>query len=959
MRKMIKHPTKRNSSSVTASNFTKGVAFLLLLLKLCHNTVAAFGSTSSTCRRDGTILLRRGNSPSALGMSTSSSGSVIHKDVLIVGAGLAGLSAALHIATTSSFKNKQVTVVDSMAQKDISNTAKNVAGSFAAAGMLAPQSERLLPGPYLDLCLQSRSMYPNFISNVESLAQDYHSSWETSSSESNYLFQNAESNTLKPWEVGFLAAGGFIAPAFAGDSVETWAPPEGSGSARWLDASQVHELEPQLHPAVVGGWWFPEDASVDARRLTCSLRAACVAAGVHFQLGPNFGVSSLDLQEGRCSGVKLANGKIYTANSILIANGSWMRNLLPVPVVPHKGQSLSLRMDPNQPPLLNRVLFAQDTYIVPKADGRIILGATVEPGVFDPAVTPSGIMHVLSNAIRLVPELASLPIDECWSGLRPTTPDKMPILGRTPWSNLFVAGGYWRNGVLLAPKTGQIIGDLLLNNCSLSSEDEELLEAFSWERFVSKEGGLKMAVTSRIAAATYPTQHRAKGFGISASVGTELGFYSGASSAVDERKKDRDDDDDDEALEAAARLGISDASLFDYATADQPSSLSDASSTSYEKPVSNSVDDGIFLDAYTVGSSEQHQATSSGNADDIASIYDQIAQNKANSGDVQMGETNSNRPNPGFRIHHINIATQEMTPIPPYTRPEAFLASSGKFGTLSEGFSADEYSEETYDGYADIEKANGAEGREGELASMKRARLANRDSESEIDMSIIGAQRIEGIADDAYIQVNSHTSSDIAQPFGGSSSYLSSISNKPSAKGDDLTLNAYTFGSANKAKNNKDITKPENPLRLYSENDMASIYERISQNKANSLQGTGAQMGEISARGDLPDPGFRIHHVNIAKQEMTLIPPYTRPEAFLANIGKFGTLSEGFSADEYSEETYDGYSEIEKANGAESREAELALMKKARQANRDSASGIDISKIGAQRLEGNPDDSYL
>ena len=224
MRKMITNPMKRDKSLAAALNFTKGVALLLLSLKLCCNVVTAFGSTSSTCRRDGTFLLRRGDSPSALGMSTSSSGGEIHKDVLIVGAGLAGLSAALHIATTSAAtcKNKQVTVLDSMAQNDISNTAKNVAGSFAAAGMLAPQSERLLPGPYLDLCLRSRSMYPNFISKVESLAQDYHSSWETSSSENNFLFQNMESNTLKPWEVGFLAAGGFIAPAFAGDSVETW-----------------------------------------------------------------------------------------------------------------------------------------------------------------------------------------------------------------------------------------------------------------------------------------------------------------------------------------------------------------------------------------------------------------------------------------------------------------------------------------------------------------------------------------------------------------------------------------------------------------------------------------------------------------------------------------------------------------------------------------------------------------
>ena len=105
---------------------------------------------------------------------------------------------------------------------------------------------------------------------------------------------------MRPWEVGYSASGGFLAPAFAGDSVATWAPPDRSGTVRWLDAVQVRELEPQLHPDVVGGWWFPEDASVDSRRLTCSLRAACVASGVHFMHGTECEVTSLELS-GQCS----------------------------------------------------------------------------------------------------------------------------------------------------------------------------------------------------------------------------------------------------------------------------------------------------------------------------------------------------------------------------------------------------------------------------------------------------------------------------------------------------------------------------------------------------------------------------------------------------------------------------------------------------------------------------------
>ena len=100
---------------------------------------------------------------------------------------------------------------------------------------------------------------------------------------------------LEPWEVGFHSTGGFLAPAFAGDAVATWSPQPHSGMAYWLDEVQVRELEPMLHPNVIGGWWFPEDASVDARRLTCSLRAACVGLGVQMLFGKEWEVTSLEM----------------------------------------------------------------------------------------------------------------------------------------------------------------------------------------------------------------------------------------------------------------------------------------------------------------------------------------------------------------------------------------------------------------------------------------------------------------------------------------------------------------------------------------------------------------------------------------------------------------------------------------------------------------------------------------
>ena len=221
-------------------------------------------------------------------LSMRKSRSTLSKDIVIIGAGLAGLSAAFHIVLNS---DRQVTIVE---KEDFEQQMKKTtAGSFAAAGMLAPQSERLPSGPLLNLCFESRDMYTDFIRSVEELASN------CGHEAAKYLWQDTKSDVesgLEPWEVGYSATGGFLAPAFAGDSVATWSPPsESLGTAKWLDEIQVREMEPNLHPDVVGGWWFPEDASVDARRLTCSLRAACAELGVQFMWGEGCAADSLEL----------------------------------------------------------------------------------------------------------------------------------------------------------------------------------------------------------------------------------------------------------------------------------------------------------------------------------------------------------------------------------------------------------------------------------------------------------------------------------------------------------------------------------------------------------------------------------------------------------------------------------------------------------------------------------------
>ena len=254
-------------------------------------------------RGDEAGQLARSQSQPPTGRSTGNSASLIPKDVVVIGSGLAGLAAALRLSTTT---DRHVTLLDR--EDPTEQMSRTTAGSFAAAGMLAPQSERLPTGPLLDLCLQSRELYTDFVGQVEGLARNCGAEgksylWRGDGSDGNVDGGgggDSGGDSVRPWEVGYSASGGFLAPAFAGDSVATWAPPDRSGTVRWLDAVQVRELEPQLHPDVVGGWWFPEDASVDSRRLTCSLRAACVAAGVHFMHGTECEVTSLELS-GQCS----------------------------------------------------------------------------------------------------------------------------------------------------------------------------------------------------------------------------------------------------------------------------------------------------------------------------------------------------------------------------------------------------------------------------------------------------------------------------------------------------------------------------------------------------------------------------------------------------------------------------------------------------------------------------------
>ncbi|MEO8890220.1 MAG: FAD-dependent oxidoreductase, partial [Coleofasciculaceae cyanobacterium] len=243
-----------------------------------------------------------------------------------------------------------------------------------------------------------------------------------------------------------------------------------------------------LGSEVVGGWWYPEDGQVDNRALAQVLRLAAQELGVEIQEGVK--VEAIEQQNRQIRAVRTSIGELQ-ANHYVLATGAWSNQLLPIPVQPKKGQMLSvIAPEGNRQPSLQRVLYG-DVYIVPRRDGRVLIGATVEDVGWTPGNTPAGIQKLLTQAMRLYPQLQDWSIDECWWGFRPATPDELPILGASPCHNLTLAIGHYRNGILLAPITAQLIADRLE-----SEKSEPLLSHFRYDRFYHPTPRLSVSPTN-------------------------------------------------------------------------------------------------------------------------------------------------------------------------------------------------------------------------------------------------------------------------------------------------------------------------------------------------------------------------------------------------------------------------------------------------------------------------------
>jgi glycine oxidase len=251
---------------------------------------------------------------------------------------------------------------------------------------------------------------------------------------------------------------------------------------QWLSAAATRAREPRLAGKIAGALFSPEDHQIDNRKLAQALRIAAEAAGA--TLHEDRPVQEILVQGGRAKGVRLADDTIVPADVVVLAAGAWSRGIggLPPdrrpPVRPVKGQMLALRMD-MAAPLLTHVLWAPGAYLVPRRDGRLIVGGTVEEKGFDETITAGGMLTLLEAAWRAVPAVEDLPIDEIWVGHRPGSRDDAPILGRGPLDGLFYATGHHRNGILLAPVTADAMARLILEDVVVPA-----IKPFGLERFL-------------------------------------------------------------------------------------------------------------------------------------------------------------------------------------------------------------------------------------------------------------------------------------------------------------------------------------------------------------------------------------------------------------------------------------------------------------------------------------------
>ncbi len=368
-----------------------------------------------------------------------------HTDIAIIGAGVAGLGVGWKLA---------------QAGYDVTIFERDTAGSgasYAAAGMLAPTAEVTFEEEaLLHLGQHSLAMYPDFVAELE----------QASGVDVDYRTDGTLMVALDRDDAEAL------------DHVHDYHRELGLAVEK-LDAEQARELEPGLVPGLHSALLIRSDHQVDPRRLTRALAEAFRRVGGRLREGCAVGRVELD---ERVQAVVTDAGERVDCDTLVVAAGAWTRQLEGIPadvlprVRPVRGQMLAV--DLGDPALCRHVIRAPDAYLVPKSDGRLIVGATSEEMGFDPELTAGGVFELLRGAWETLPGIYDQHLLDMWTGFRPVSLDNLPVIGPTGVDGLWLATGHGRNGILLTPVTATCLADAIM-----AGEIGDTLQDFTPTRF--------------------------------------------------------------------------------------------------------------------------------------------------------------------------------------------------------------------------------------------------------------------------------------------------------------------------------------------------------------------------------------------------------------------------------------------------------------------------------------------
>ncbi len=343
-------------------------------------------------------------------------------DILIVGGGIIGMLTAREL----SLAGMEVTIIE--------QGAAGQESSWAGGGIVSPLYPWRYSEPVTALASWGQSFYPELIKEMYDITG-----------------MDAE-----------LIQNGLLMLDDEQDAAIAWAK-KYQVNLQLIDSKEVYDLEPELSPALLGekkAIWMPDVRQVRNPRLVKVTKNYLLKQGVKFVEQTE--VTGLLIQEGKASGVSTTSGNMF-ADKVLIASGAWSSKLLKnndISVEPVKGQMILFKIKPDK---IKRITLSQDRYIIPRKDGRILVGSTLEHTGFDKKTTTTAREELIEEAARIIPYLKNAEVEHHWAGLRPGSSNGIPYICAIPEvEGLYLNAGHYRNGVVLAPASTRLAADLIL-----------------------------------------------------------------------------------------------------------------------------------------------------------------------------------------------------------------------------------------------------------------------------------------------------------------------------------------------------------------------------------------------------------------------------------------------------------------------------------------------------------------